>query len=912
MADRKVSKGKNIRERSHQGLVCGVKRKTIGVQKASENKINNKTNILIPNYAGVKFGTLDFSTRVKQRRKKFSEKSKEAKASNRKGYYAKISNNKSQNSPVLTRYRTNSGSSNLKNSGRSLLKNSKGLSRAVSSGNFAYKKKQISLSKKKSSNQRFMKSIAHFKNLKASSQKRKSKNNIANHKSIGLEHVTTSKTSSELATKKVNRNRTDFSILPTLNLSGMHNQLSTVPVSLVDSESTRGAIKGSVTTKNRSKLYKLDLVRHSADAQNPNHNHLVTVKSTAVCTENQVESNSNERNSKLREQLKKTRNYVSINQSQAPGSTNEVKNITCGSCESSDFKCEIERSVESGTQEEIKYLDFEHNENGLLHHEHSHHNIFSLLNKSGVSSAQILAFLKQYDDEELKNIIKLQNKLDRGWTLLHYISQLGFVLLMNYILDRAPSTDLNKISHEGQTPLHVAIESLNFSMIKFLLSNNASINTRDHKGKTPYDLLVERKLSYLVKQQESETSAEEPPKKLKTVNISVHKVQEKNLEGIFKGLRKYFNTKLPPKCDENWSVLEPPSSEASSTSGFEESQQEEFKFQSNQSEEDESEGIKQAEIVPCTKVDVPVPKRKQINLQETCKDKAQKVGPKSFSVIKLLGTGSFGEVYLVEKRTSGKLYAMKILKKDRIIGKNLTRYALTERNVMSISNHPFIVSLQYAFQTEDRLFLVMDYCPGGDLGDYLEAEEYFSEDRARLYLAEIVLALEDLHSRGIIFRDLKPENIVLDGLGHCKLTDFGLSKEGLIEKEEIAKSFCGSYAYLAPEMINKTGHGKNVDWYLLGVLLYEMLEGIPPFYDHDKDTLFKNILENPVELGEELSKEAQDLILRLLQKDPEKRLGNTNGASDIKEHPWFSCLNWKDVAKRRTYPLFPVRIIIKL
>jgi protein-serine/threonine kinase len=114
---------------------------------------------------------------------------------------------------------------------------------------------------------------------------------------------------------------------------------------------------------------------------------------------------------------------------------------------------------------------------------------------------------------------------------------------------------------------------------------------------------------------------------------------------------------------------------------------------------------------------------------------------------------------------------------------------MTERNVLSVSNHPFIVSLQYAFQTEDRLFLVMEYCPGGDLSDYLEAEDYFSEDRARLYAAEIILAIEDLHSRGIIFRDLKPDNVVLDKDGHCKITDFGLSKEGLVENEKLAKSF---------------------------------------------------------------------------------------------------------------------------
>lgn len=147
--------------------------------------------------------------------------------------------------------------------------------------------------------------------------------------------------------------------------------------------------------------------------------------------------------------------------------------------------------------------------------------------------------------------------------------------------------------------------------------------------------------------------------------------------------------------------------------------------------------------------------------------------------MKLLGSGSFGEVFLVEKKDNGKLYAMKVLWKDKIIEKNLTWYAMTEWNVMSITQHPFIVQLYYAFQTKDWLFLVLEYCPGGDLSQYLQAEDYFSEERARIYISEILLAIEDLHKRGIIFWDLKPDNIVLDKQGHAKLTDFGLSKEGL-------------------------------------------------------------------------------------------------------------------------------------
>jgi serine/threonine protein kinase len=176
---------------------------------------------------------------------------------------------------------------------------------------------------------------------------------------------------------------------------------------------------------------------------------------------------------------------------------------------------------------------------------------------------------------------------------------------------------------------------------------------------------------------------------------------------------------------------------------------------------------------------------------------------------------------------------MKVLNKDKIMAQNLVKYAMTERNVLSITNHPFIVKLNYAFQSLDRLFLILEYCAGGDLAQHLQKEKRFDEDRAKIYLCEIILALEDLHKRDIIFRDLKPDNVVLDSEGHALLTDFGLSKEGVLDNKG-AKSFCGSIAYLAPEMLKRTGHGKSVDWYLLGVLFYEMLVGIPPYFANNK------------------------------------------------------------------------------
>jgi len=229
----------------------------------------------------------------------------------------------------------------------------------------------------------------------------------------------------------------------------------------------------------------------------------------------------------------------------------------------------------------------------------------------------------------------------------------------------------------------------------------------------------------------------------------------------------------------------------------------------------------------------------------------------------MLGQGSFGEVYLVRKKDSGKLYAMKVLQKKKIMGHNLVQYAVTERNVLSYMRHPFIVGLNFAFQTNDKLILILDYCPGGDLGKVLAKERRFSEDRAKIYLAEILLALQDLHQRDIIFRDLKPDNVVLDSNGHALLTDFGLSKEGVLDNQA-TNSFCGSVAYLAPEMLKRTGHGKSVDWYLLGVLLYEMLVGMPPYFTNNREQLFKNIQRGPLLIPSTLTQEAKDLLISVI------------------------------------------------
>jgi tRNA A-37 threonylcarbamoyl transferase component Bud32 len=218
----------------------------------------------------------------------------------------------------------------------------------------------------------------------------------------------------------------------------------------------------------------------------------------------------------------------------------------------------------------------------------------------------------------------------------------------------------------------------------------------------------------------------------------------------------------------------------------------------------------------------------------------QPVSMEDFSLVKLIGKGSFAKVMLVRKKqgTDAKvLFAMKVLSKPAVVMKKQVEHTKTERRVTANITHPFIVKLHYAFQTSKRLFFVLDYCPGGDMFYHLSRRRYFSEPMARFYCGEITLGLEHLHSHTIVYRDLKPENIMLDGDGHVKLADFGLAKEH-VSKWAVASaqeaggtnSLCGTPEYLPPEILNRGGHGQAVDWWNLGMVLYEMLCGTPPWY----------------------------------------------------------------------------------
>lgn len=276
------------------------------------------------------------------------------------------------------------------------------------------------------------------------------------------------------------------------------------------------------------------------------------------------------------------------------------------------------------------------------------------------------------------------------------------------------------------------------------------------------------------------------------------------------------------------------------------------------------------------------------------------VGPESFELVGLLGRGSFGEVFQVRHRGTQLECAMKILQKDKLKRGNLLRYAKAERNVLCFIRHPYIVALHCAFQTRSHLVLVMQYCPGGDLQQMISREGRLQEAVARLYAGEILLALGHLHERDIVFRDLKPANVVVDWEGHCMLTDFGLTKAGVAALCG-ARSFCGSLAFLAPEILLRRGHGQAVDLYGLGVLLFTMLAGLPPFFHSDRETLCANIRHARLQVPEMVSSAAASLIYALMKREPSQRLG-AGCTSEVQRHFFFDGLDF-DALGRREVPV---------
>ena len=258
-----------------------------------------------------------------------------------------------------------------------------------------------------------------------------------------------------------------------------------------------------------------------------------------------------------------------------------------------------------------------------------------------------------------------------------------------------------------------------------------------------------------------------------------------------------------------------------------------------------------------------------------------------FQIMKVLGRGSFGKVCLVQYKPTKEYYAMKSLKKDVLLDQDQVESTILEKKILQSLDHPFLVGMVFCFQTEERIYFIMPFVRGGELFQHLRTEKFFKEDKARFYAASIGMALDYLHNHGIIYRDIKPENILIGEDGYLKLIDFGMAK--MVQGNEKATSFCGTPEYLAPEIITGEGHNRAADWWSYGILLFEMLCGIPPFYCENTERMYDLITNAELRFPKRVpvSDNAKDLIKKLLIKRQDKRLGNSKGFEEIKSHPFF-------------------------
>ncbi|KAM3142490.1 hypothetical protein pb186bvf_005392 [Paramecium bursaria] len=471
--------------------------------------------------------------------------------------------------------------------------------------------------------------------------------------------------------------------------------------------------------------------------------------------------------------------------------------------------------------------------------------------------SQTASFIQQ---EQFQGLLDINAKALDDWTALHYAVNNRNIEIAQILLEAG--ADANSPTKMGTTPLHLACLRHCIELVQLLIQYKVDINCYDSQRNTPLHMAAESGdediLDFLLKN--GANANQKNQKQCIPLDVTGYST-------IRTILKKYSQSDNDYQRTEIGGIVVP-NSRADHVQKLLQVQQQPFQRKNSSS----------SKPIQVQKVDIKL------------------TSPDAYIFHKLLGKGSFGEVYLASRKSDKELFAIKTLNKDKVFSKNLTRYAQTEKNVLSVMRHPFIVKLHAAFQNNEKLFMVLDFCPGGDLGNLLTKYQKLEEKHARFYISEILLALEALHKQSIIFRDLKPDNVVLDERGHARLTDFGLSKEGI--NNNITKSFCGSIAYLAPEVLMKKGHSRTVDWYLLGVLLYEMLVGIPPYYNQNREQLFENIKKGPLRIPKNMSEDAKDLIKKLLNRDPAQRLGVVNDAQDIKSHPFFSSVKWTDLENK--------------
>jgi serine/threonine protein kinase len=479
--------------------------------------------------------------------------------------------------------------------------------------------------------------------------------------------------------------------------------------------------------------------------------------------------------------------------------------------------------------------------------------------------------IAEYIDKNLKQAGEIRDKLDKDRTYLHYAVYRGKREIVDLLIEKGCEVDAR--DYKGRSPLHYAVANMKIQLIQVLVENGSDVNAQDLEGKSPLQyaaLCGYGEIAFKLLCMGADPNLGDHYG-MRPLDYCTDAVCSETIAATFGGSlapggrlmfhgRKLCNALFDRKRELLYRVAR--------------SREQRCFANVNLNDENGGDG---------------------------------EISHKDFIIHDILGKGSFGEVYLVEKRDSGKLYAMKVFSKKSVQAQNLMRFIYIEKKIMHALNHPFMVRLHYAFQTDRKLYLLMDYCKNRDLGYLLKKKGMITEQVARLVIAELVLSIEALHSKDIVHRDLKPDNILIDDFGHIKVTDFGLAKEG-IKKGVLTKTFCGSIAYLPPEIIKKAGHNKMVDWYLVGIILYELVCGKPPYFSKTFAQLSWNILNAKLAFPPGLSLNTKKFIKKLTMRDPSQRLGAKKGAEEIKKHDFFIGIDWDQIERGECPPFDPKEI----
>lgn len=468
---------------------------------------------------------------------------------------------------------------------------------------------------------------------------------------------------------------------------------------------------------------------------------------------------------------------------------------------------------------------------------------------------------KPFESLQKKNKFGQDSKLSQKYVIEEFwcAAEIGDFEACKFMLEQDNGIDIEYRRRNKETVLHMVSRLGHLKLCEFLLSKGANIDARDDLGRTALHLACKfnnSRVVLLLIKYKPDINAQDVYGK-----TAEYYAECNNNKKILKIMNR-VSTKIMLKCQDSETCTE----------------------------------IIQNDLSMLSQHDLYNTSLIESSLELAISD---------FKLIKTLGKGRFGKVFLASHIKSGQLFAIKILQKSKILSENLVNYTISEKNILSQINHPFIAKLHYAFQSDEELYLVLTYYSGGTLSDYLKKFKFFSESTVKYLVCEIILALEELHKNSIVYRDLKPDNILVDGAGHLILSDFSLSKQGITETDS-TNSFCGSSAYMPPEILLQSGHNKSVDWYLLGVLIYELLSGTPPFYNPIRQNLAENILSQSIAMPENISVNCQDLITQLLKRTPSDRLGYNKGAEEIKQHPFFHDVDWKKVYLKEIAPPFIV------